>query len=100
MHNLRKIIEVTLVSRMYIQCFKPFYMKVGPFVSPFATLEVLYSYLQPVVHLGRGISPSQGRYLHTTTTTTNNNSLALVRERTIATERPPLVGEVSANFSG
>jgi hypothetical protein len=28
------------------------------------------------------------------------NSVALVRERTIPTERPPLVGEVSANFSG
>jgi hypothetical protein len=26
------------------------------------------------------------------------NSVALVRERTILTERPPLVGEVSANF--
>jgi hypothetical protein len=29
-----------------------------------------------------------------------NNSVALVRERTIPTELPPLVGEVSANFSG
>jgi hypothetical protein len=26
------------------------------------------------------------------------NSLALVRKRTIPTERPPFVGEVSANF--
>jgi hypothetical protein len=26
------------------------------------------------------------------------NSVARVRERTIPTERPPLVGEVSANF--
>jgi hypothetical protein len=26
------------------------------------------------------------------------NSLASVRERTVQTERPPLVGEVSANF--
>jgi hypothetical protein len=29
----------------------------------------------------------------------NNNSMALVRERTVPTERPPLVGEVSTNFS-
>jgi hypothetical protein len=29
-----------------------------------------------------------------------NNSVALVRERTIATKRMPLVGEVSANFCG
>jgi hypothetical protein len=27
-----------------------------------------------------------------------DNSVALVRERTIPTERPPLVGEVAANF--
>jgi hypothetical protein len=30
----------------------------------------------------------------------NNNSVALVRERTIPTERPYLVGEASANFCG
>jgi hypothetical protein len=30
----------------------------------------------------------------------NKNSGALVRQRTIPTERPSLVGEVSANFSG
>ena len=30
----------------------------------------------------------------------NSNSVALVRERTIPTERPPPVGEVSANFCG
>jgi hypothetical protein len=28
------------------------------------------------------------------------NSVTLVRKRTIPTERPPLLGEVSANFSG
>jgi hypothetical protein len=28
------------------------------------------------------------------------NSVALVREQAIPTERPPLVGEVSANFCG
>jgi hypothetical protein len=28
----------------------------------------------------------------------NTNSVALVRERTIPAERPPLVGEVSASF--
>jgi hypothetical protein len=31
---------------------------------------------------------------------TNYNTAALVREQTILTERPPLVGEVSANFCG
>jgi hypothetical protein len=32
--------------------------------------------------------------------TKEKNSGALVRKRIIPTERPPLVGEVSANFSG
>jgi hypothetical protein len=32
--------------------------------------------------------------------TKKKNSMALVRKRTTPTERPPLVGEVSANFSG
>jgi hypothetical protein len=31
---------------------------------------------------------------------TELNSVALVRKRTIPIERPPLVGEVSANFCG
>jgi hypothetical protein len=31
---------------------------------------------------------------------TNTNSVAWVLERTIPAERPPLVGEVSANFCG
>jgi hypothetical protein len=30
----------------------------------------------------------------------NSNSVAWVRGRTITTEQPPLVGEVSANFCG
>jgi hypothetical protein len=30
----------------------------------------------------------------------NKNSMVLVRERTTPTERPPLVGEVIANFCG
>jgi hypothetical protein len=33
-------------------------------------------------------------------TKTKLNSVALVRERTVPTERPPPVGEVSANFCG
>jgi hypothetical protein len=33
-------------------------------------------------------------------TKTKLNSMALVHKQTIPTERPPLVGEVSANFCG
>jgi hypothetical protein len=39
-----------------------------------------------------------GRIINTTTI--NKYSVARVRERTIPTERPPLVGEVSAKFCG
>jgi hypothetical protein len=35
-----------------------------------------------------------------TFTTNKTNSMAWVHERTIPTERPPLVGEISANFYG
>jgi hypothetical protein len=38
--------------------------------------------------------------LHNLYSSTNKNSVALVRKRTIRTERPPLVGEVNANFIG
>jgi hypothetical protein len=41
----------------------------------------------------------QNEYINTRTKT-KLNSVALVRERTIPTERPPPVGEVSANFCG
>jgi hypothetical protein len=37
---------------------------------------------------------------NTTKNNKNNNSVALVRERTIPTERPQFVAEVSANFCG
>jgi hypothetical protein len=36
----------------------------------------------------------------TITITNNNNAVAPVREPTIPTELPPLVGNVSANFCG
>jgi len=39
-------------------------------------------------------------FSHNEHTKTKLNSVTLVRERTIPTERPPPVGEVSANFCG
>jgi hypothetical protein len=51
-------------------------------------------FTQTVSLLGRGICPSQGRYLK------ENSSVAIVRKRTIPTERPPLLGEISVNFGG
>jgi hypothetical protein len=38
--------------------------------------------------------------VYLSTTNKQTNSMAWVRERTIPTERPPLVGEVIANFCG
>jgi hypothetical protein len=40
-------------------------MAVQPFVGPWPLFSVSWSYTQSVGLLGRGISPSQGRYLHT-----------------------------------
>ena len=54
---------------------------------------------------GRGTMPNPSR-VHDDENYKNKqtnkltNSVALVRERTIPTERPPPVGEVSANFCG
>jgi hypothetical protein len=39
-------------------------------------------------------------YAKTTVTLKKLNFVALVRKRTMPTERPPLVGEVSANYCG
>jgi hypothetical protein len=52
-----------------------------------------------------GIAKSWSRILaeyvtHTEVTIKAQNSVALVRERTIPTKRPKLVGEVSDNFCG
>jgi hypothetical protein len=46
------------------------------------------------------VLPSKFPYTSRTSILKNSkkNSVALVRERTIPTERPPPVGEVSANF--
>jgi hypothetical protein len=42
----------------------------------------------------------KGKKANTQCTNKQTNSVALVRERTIPTERTPPVGEVSANFCG
>jgi len=49
-----------------------------------------------ILYLEVGISVLNGNV----STKTKLNSVALVRTRTIPTERPPSVGEVSANFCG
>jgi hypothetical protein len=46
---------------------------------------------------GEGKGKREGLHIQTTKQT---NCMALVRERTITTERPPLVGEDSYNFCG
>jgi hypothetical protein len=51
-------------------------------------------------HTTSTTNPTAATTTTTTTNNKNNNSVALVRVRTILTERPPPVGEVSANFCG
>jgi len=48
----------------------------------------------------RSGSKQQAVVTYYVTKKTKLNSVTLVRERTIPTERPPPVGEVSANFCG
>jgi hypothetical protein len=51
--------------------------------------------------LFRGLSRQKSDADHSPATINKKrNSVALVRERTIPTERAPLVGEVTANFCG
>jgi hypothetical protein len=47
-----------------------------------------------------GATVSDRKEIHSEIIREITNSVALVREGTIPTERPPLVGEVSANFGG
>jgi hypothetical protein len=51
------------------------------------------SYLRAHVKIQKGHNNT-----NTNNNNNNNNSMALVREWTIPTERPPHVDEVSANF--
>jgi hypothetical protein len=53
-----------------------------------------------LVYLQRDQKTLKRRMTHKTNLNKTINSVACVRERTIPTERPPLVGEVSANFCG
>jgi hypothetical protein len=52
-------------------------------------------------HLLRNIIPSEGNFTEQKCYdgfSSHQNSVVLLRKRTILTERPPLVGEVSANL--
>jgi hypothetical protein len=65
-------------------------------------------YVPSFIKIGSGVQKLIGRdsQTHTQTAMLSHkhkqklNSVALVHERNIPVERPPLVGEVSANFCG
>jgi hypothetical protein len=66
----------------------------------------MYSYMCPIPNRFRTFSLYNSKIvhkkeiLHTVSIKQKKNSVVLVRKRTTPTERPPFVGEVSANFSG
>jgi hypothetical protein len=61
-----------------------------------ATAVFTHTYIEKTPKFGFTSLYSHVQHIHKT----NTNSVALVRERTIPTERQHLVGEVSANFCG
>jgi hypothetical protein len=62
--------------------------------------EIMLIFMQILPELLSFYGEMNVNYTTTTTTTKKLNSMVWVRERTIPTERPPLVGEVIANFCG
>ena len=81
----------------------------GTWMFPAFRLSCLWNIAFPLRSLSyyNCLFPNTRRCPKTTKPRTSNNvysikknSVALVRERTIPTERPPLVGEVSDNFCG
>jgi hypothetical protein len=72
--------------RVYRKQYGPF--QCGDLIS--APIAELYSRISSLYLVTSRVSP----------VVKQTNSGASVRQRTIPTERPPLVGEVSANFSG
>ena len=65
----------------YFYIMRNFERKVVAKIKTHSVFSKLFSYIVPFIRL-------------------KLNSVALVRERTMPTERPPPVGEVSANFCG
>jgi hypothetical protein len=89
-NNNNNNINVALVHERTISTERP------PFVA-----EVSTNFLTDSGSHVVGVTDPYGHilaFLERTTTTNNNNDVALVHERTISTERPPLVAEVSTNF--
>jgi hypothetical protein len=64
------------------------------------TLGKLYNFIEICVRYFDNSIMRNCEFVLYSLTRTEKNSVALVRERTVPTERPPLVGEVSANFCG
>ena len=85
------------VSRLSLDCH--FQAKEDPKIhSNIVTSDICWFHshdpqMKQQLHVGQSSSPHPIKDIKL-------NSVALVRERTILTERPPLVGEVSANFCG
>ena len=67
-----------------------------------AVRDCLFNIFASVLHIGArsSIRNLRTRDVVLSLPSKTLNSVALVRERTIPTERPPPVGEVSANFCG
>jgi hypothetical protein len=71
--------------------------------TPSSTVRIMLNYLParvPLLHSEKVPQPFQPPYFDYFYYKTKTNSVSLVREWTLPTERPPLVGEVCAKFWG
>jgi hypothetical protein len=91
--------KITCMTSVEIDCKTG---KIHKIVRQIKYINVMYTILKKLVcktvFFDVAVYTAKKIYEHFITNKTN--SVALVRERTIPTERPPPVGEVRANFCG
>jgi hypothetical protein len=70
------------------------------FISWFVEFYIKFGVIVLCIDTGRPVPKRRSLHIQTRDLNLTTNFVALVGKRTIPTERLPLVGEVSANFSG
>jgi hypothetical protein len=91
----------SLLELLWLKCYVPAFAMCTTCPANIILLDLISLKHQEKYESHVFVSSHFANFLHFTLCYSSlTNSVALVRERTIPTERPPLVGEVSANFCG